>query len=268
MQRIALGIEYDGSRYFGWQRQNKNPSVQENLEMALSKVANHPVLTFCAGRTDAGVHASNQVVHFDTEAIREPIAWIRGVNSYLPLDIRVCWMRMVSPLFDARKSALSRRYCYVMVNRAVSPGIMRHGVTWVLPALNVEAMEEAAQHLLGKHDFSSFRGAHCQAKTATRTISAVHLRTAGDNIILDITANAFLYHMVRNIVGSLLMVGQGKCETSWIKDVLMAKDRRLAGHTAPPQGLYLVDVRYPDNFELPAPIRMPWFFAPGILATV
>lgn len=266
MLRIALGVEYDGSRYFGWQRQAKSPSIQENLELALGKVANHPVVTFCAGRTDTGVHASNQVIHFETEALREPIAWVRGVNSYLPPDIRVCWMKVVPSDFDARKTALSRRYCYVMVNRDVSPGIMRHGVTWVLPTLNVAAMQTAAQHLLGKHDFSSFRGAHCQANTAIRTITSIGFSVFGDNIVLDITANAFLYHMVRNIVGTLMLVGQGKYDESWIKDVLAAKDRRLAGHTAPSQGLYLVEVRYPDLFELPAP-RMPWFFANGMLTT-
>lgn len=261
MQRIALGIEYDGSRYCGWQRQINSLSIQENLENALSKVANHPIMTFCAGRTDAGVHASNQVIHFETEALRDKVAWVRGVNSYLPLDIRVCWMQVVPDEFDARKSAVSRRYCYVMVNRPVSPGIMRHGVTWVLPTLDVQAMQKAAQHLLGKHDFSSFRGANCQAKTPIRTITAISLHANGDNIILDITANAFLYHMVRNIVGSLIMVGQGKCEESWIKDVLDAKDRRLAGHKAPPNGLYLVEVKYPSKFELEAALRMPWFFA-------
>ncbi|HRE30660.1 MAG TPA: tRNA pseudouridine(38-40) synthase TruA [Candidatus Berkiella sp.] len=267
MQRIALGIEYDGSRYFGWQRQKKRTSVQESLETAISKVANHPILTYCAGRTDAGVHASNQVIHFDSEADRAPIAWVRGVNSYLPPDIRVCWMQPVSADFDARKSALSRRYCYIIVNRAVSPGILRHGVTWILPTLDVDAMQSGAQYLLGKHDFSSFRGAHCQAKTPIRTISAVQFHRLGDNIILDITANAFLYHMVRNIVGSLLMVGQGKCPDTWIKGVLAAKDRRAAGLTAPPQGLYLVDVRYPDNFGLLEPIRMPWFFPSPVLTT-
>jgi len=267
MRRIALGVEYDGSRYFGWQRQLKNPSVQERLEQAISKVADHAVLTFCAGRTDTGVHASNQVVHFDTDALRAPIAWVRGVNSYLPLDIRVLWMHDVPCEFDARKSALSRRYCYVMVNRGVSPGIMRHGVTWVLPRLDVNAMQRAAQYLLGKHDFSSFRGAHCQAKTATRTISTINIHSFGDNIIVDITANAFLYHMVRNIVGTLMMVGRGKCDETWVKDVLAAKDRRLAGHTAPPTGLYLVDVRYPSHFQLPAPVRMPWFFANSPLVT-
>lgn len=266
MLRIALGVEYDGSRYFGWQRQANNPSVQENLEIALGKVADHPVVIFCAGRTDTGVHASNQVIHFETEATREPIAWVRGVNSYLPPDIRVCWMKVVPNDFDARKSALSRRYCYVMVNRDVSPGIMRHGVTWVYQTLDIVAMQSAAQHLLGKHDFSSFRGAHCQANTPIRTITAIKISAVGDNIILDITANAFLYHMVRNIVGSLMLVGQGKNDESWIKDVLAAKDRRLAGHTAPPQGLYLVDVRYPNLFQLPAP-RMPWFFASGMLTT-
>lgn len=267
MQRIALGIEYDGSRYFGWQRQQNRSSVQGSLEIALGKVADHSVITFCAGRTDAGVHASNQVIHFDTQAVRAPVAWVRGVNSYLPPDIRVCWMQPVSSDFDARKSALSRRYCYIIVNRAVSPGILHHGVTWVLPSLDVAAMQSASQYLLGKHDFSSFRGANCQAKTPIRTISALQIHSAGDNIILDITANAFLYHMVRNIVGSLMMVGLGKCQEVWIKEVLAAKDRRLAGHTASPQGLYLVDVRYPASFGLTNPMKMPWFFGSPILTT-
>ncbi|MGD9591101.1 MAG: tRNA pseudouridine(38-40) synthase TruA [Candidatus Berkiella sp.] len=259
MQKIALGIEYDGSAYCGWQRQQHSPSVQERVEAALMRVANHPVDVFCAGRTDAKVHASNQVVHFESPSIRPEHAWVMGANSHLPKDIRVLWCRHVSLEFDARKSAIFRRYCYVISNRKISPGIMNNAMTWVFADLCVDSMHKAAQFLVGNHDFTSFRGSQCQAKTALRTVHAISISRKNDMIVLDITANAFLHHMVRNIAGSLIAVGKKKHPPHWLKAVLEAKDRRLAGMMAPPHGLYLVDVSYPNDFMLPRMNALPWF---------
>ncbi|MBI2790426.1 MAG: tRNA pseudouridine(38-40) synthase TruA [Gammaproteobacteria bacterium] len=259
MQRIALGIEYDGSNYFGWQRQQHQPSIQAHVEFALSKVAAHPISVFCAGRTDAGVHAFGQVIHFDTQATRPEFAWLRGVNTYLPKDIRVMWCKLVESEFDARKSALWRRYCYVINNRSVCPGILNKAITWVLGELETSLMQIGAKHLIGSHDFSSFRGTHCQAKTATRTIHNIEIIRRKDTIIIDVKANAFLHHMVRNIVGTLIVVGQRKSPPEWIREVLHAKDRRAAGVMAPANGLYLVDVGYPTNFSLPKATSFPWF---------
>ncbi len=261
MQRIALGIEYDGSAYCGWQRQSHSPSVQAIVEAALSRVADHDVGVFCAGRTDAGVHAFNQVIHFDSHAMRPEHAWVMGANSYLPKDVRVLWCRVVPPEFDARKSALSRRYCYVISNRKVSPGIMNNAMTWVFGNLCVDSMQNAAKHLLGTHDFTSFRGSHCQAKTPVRTIHSIDIVRKNDLIVLEVTANAFLHHMVRNITGSLIAIGKQKFPHLWIKQVLEAKDRRLAGVMAPPQGLYLTGVSYPDNYLIPSADYTPWFAA-------
>lgn len=261
MQRMALGIEYDGANYYGWQRQAHKPSVQAHLEKALSKIAAHPIATFCAGRTDAGVHASGQVIHFETTAVRPVHAWIRGANAYLPPDIRVLWLRQVPEEFDARKSALARRYCYIIANQPVSPGILHRGVTWILPPLEVAAMQAAAQFLRGQHDFSSFRAAGCQAKTPVRTIQAFQIRQSGKYIVLDVIANAFLHHMVRNMAGSLILVGQHKQPVDWIQTVLQARDRRLAGSTAPPNGLYLTQVFYPDNYQIPLSPHVPWFLS-------
>ncbi|MBS0286987.1 MAG: tRNA pseudouridine(38-40) synthase TruA [Proteobacteria bacterium] len=259
MQRLAFGIEYDGSAYCGWQRQNHSPSIQAVVEAAISKVANHPVSVFCAGRTDAGVHAFGQVIHFDTQALRTEYAWLRGVNTYLPKDVRVLWCKFVPPEFDARKSATQRRYCYVISNREVSPGIMHNAMTWVQGKLCINAMQEAAHFLVGKHDFTSFRGTQCQAKTPIRTIHRLDILRRGDRVLIDVTANAFLHHMVRNIAGSLIAVGQHKVSTAWIKEVLEAKDRRKAGMMAAANGLYLLKACYPTNFVLPLLESEPWF---------
>lgn len=259
MQRIALGIEYDGTNYFGWQRQRHQASVQAALEGAISKVADHPVLTYCAGRTDAKVHACGQVVHFDTTALRTHDAWLKGINTHLPRDIRVKWTCDVSDEFDARKSALNRRYAYVILNESVSPGILRHAMTWIYRELDVDKMHEAATYLLGTHDFSAFRGAHCQAKTPIRSLYSIRFFRHRDRMILDITANAFLHHMVRNIVGTLLMVGMNKSPPEWVQSVLQSRDRKQAGVMAPPQGLYLLNVAYPEHFNLPQFNPTPWF---------
>ena len=262
MQRFALGIEYDGANYAGWQRQRHDTSVQEKLESALSKIAAHPVAVICAGRTDAGVHATGQVIHFDTAVVRDSIAWVRGVNSVLPRDIRVCWVKSVPQTFNARRSATARRYCYVIANHAVPPGILRNAVTWVLAPLDVALMQTAATHLVGTHDFNAFRAVQCQSKTSIRDMHSIQITQRGSHIVVDISANAFLHHMVRNIVGTLIEVGKKKCPTSWVKDVLESKDRRKAGITAPSNGLYLVRVAYPIEYNLPSEqLHTPWFLA-------
>lgn len=259
MQRIALLIEYDGSHYCGWQRQRSKPSIQSTLEEALAKVAAHDIKVTCAGRTDAKVHAVGQVVHFDTHAIRTMDAWVRGANTYLPRDIRVKWSSEVPLDFDARKSALSRHYAYVIQNERTSPSVLRHGMTWVYQTLDVQRMKDAALHLLGEHDFSAFRAAGCQSKSPIRRVLKVDFRTSNQKIIFEIQANAFLHHMVRNIMGSLLLIGQHRHESDWLKTVLQSKDRRQAGAMAPPQGLYLLNVIYPTNFSLPVKTSEPWF---------
>lgn len=260
MQRIALGIEYDGARYCGWQRQRHQPSLQATLEAALDKIACHPVQTTCAGRTDAGVHASGQVVHFDTTAQRDIIAWIRGTNSHLPKDIRVTFAQHVLPHFDARRSALSRRYCYVIVNRPNPPGLWHQGAAWIMQPLDAELMHQTAQYLLGAHDFSAFRAAECQSLTPMRTIYDIQIRRSDQLVFVEIEANAFLHHMVRNIVGTLIPIGQGKYTPDFLVDVLESKDRRNALATAPGGGLYFVKVSYPAEYGMPTDITHPWFF--------
>lgn len=260
MQRIVLGIEYDGSRYCGWQRQHHHPSIQENLEQALSCIASESINIVCAGRTDTGVHASGQVVHFDTQAIRSPLAWVRGTNSHLPKDIRVTYAQSVSAEFHARFSARARRYCYVIINREHPPGIWHHGATWIRDVLDVAKMDEAAQMLLGKQDFSAFRSGECQAKSPIRTVQDISVRRVGEIVILEIEANAFLHHMVRNIVGTLIPIGKNHYDAAFIAEVLASRDRRCALMKAPPNGLYLVKVSYPDKFELPFRQHLPWFF--------
>lgn len=259
MQRIALGIEYDGANYSGWQKQHHCPSIQTHLEKALSQIATVPISVICAGRTDARVHASGQIIHFDTPVLRQNIAWIKGVNTHLPHDIRVLWAKEVDSAFNARRSAISRRYCYVIVNRPISPGILRQGASWVREALDETLMQEGAQYLLGTHDFNAFRATQCQAKSSVRNVTAINVKRQGSNIIIDISANAFLHHMVRNITGTLLMVGQKKYPPVWVKEVLASKDRKAAGFTAPPQGLYLIKVCYPSHFEIPEHPCLPWF---------
>lgn len=251
--RIALGIEYVGSLYHGWQSQVGLMAVQTCLEAALAKVADHPINVVCAGRTDAGVHALGQVVHFDTDAVRTNRAWILGVNSYLPDDIRIQWAQVMPEDFHARFTAVARRYCYVIYNHFTPSAILQQRVTWQYHPLDESRMAEAAQYLLGAHDFSSFRGLNCQAKTPIRDVQHLSVTRYHHFIILDIKANAFLYHMVRNIAGVLIAIGTGKQEPIWAKQVLAAKDRAVGGVTAPPEGLYLKEVSYPESFLLPKP---------------
>lgn len=252
--RVALGVEYDGSHYCGWQRQKHDPeSVQEHLEAALSKVANHPVQVICAGRTDTGVHGVGQVVHFDTDAERKEKGWIFGCNTNLPGSIAVRWAKPVSDEFHARFSATSRAYRYVIYNHPVRPALGIQHLTWNFRPLNVELMQQAAQVLVGEHDFSSFQAQGCQAKSPVRTIHHINLYRRGHLIIMDIQANAFLQHMVRNIIGVLMAIGCGKEPLSWIGDVLNHRNRTLGGVTAPPYGLFFMRVGYPAEFGIPDP---------------
>ena len=249
--RIALGVEYDGTHFRGWQvQQAAVRTVQECVEMALSRVANHQVRVFCAGRTDTGVHASGQVVHFDTQAQRSSRSWILGANSHLPEDVDVVWAQPVPDTFHARFSALARRYRYIILNRPFRSALHRHRATWFYRLLNVERMRNAAQSLLGEHDFSAFRSEECQAKSPVRTLYALDVERTGDFVILEAEANAFLHRMVRNIAGALMAVGIESRPIDWVHQVLERRDRKLGGVTAPPEGLYLIRVRYPEKFQL------------------
>lgn len=255
--RIALGIEYDGSRYYGWQRQREVISVQAELERALSRIADHAVEVQCAGRTDAGVHATGQVIHFDCQQPRNLAAWTLGMNANLPADIAVRWAKAVPEDFHARFSATARRYRYVIYNDNLRPGILGAGISHYHGELDVPSMHLAAQQLLGEHDFSSFRAVQCQSRTPFRNLTHVAVFRYGPYVVVDIRANAFLHHMVRNIVGSLLLVGRGERPVTWMAQLLAMRDREQAGATAKAGGLYLVDVTYPETFALPRPSLGP-----------
>ena len=258
--RIALGIEYDGSGFSGWQLQRHGTrTVQGVLEQALSIVADHPVQLVCAGRTDTGVHATGQVVHFDTRSERPDRAWVLGVNAHLPDDVASVWACPVADDFSARFTATARYYRYVILNRRARSAVLSRRVTWLYDRLDVEAMYEAAQVLIGEQDFSSFRSAACQAEHARRCVHFVKVHRQGDFIYIDIEANAFLHHMVRNIVGSLLKVGTGEQSVNWIGELLALRDRTRAGITAPADGLYLVKVSYPESAGLPDQVMTPRF---------
>ncbi|MDR7345470.1 MAG: tRNA pseudouridine(38-40) synthase TruA [Pantoea sp.] len=259
VQKLALGIEYDGSRYYGWQRQQEVRSVQARLEQALSQVANHNVTVFCAGRTDAGVHGTGQVVHFETTAQRKDAAWTLGVNANLPDDIAVRWVKAVPEAFHARFSATARRYRYVIYNHRLRPAILHGGVTHFHFPLDVEKMHRAGQCLLGENDFTSFRAVQCQSRTPWRNVMHLNVSRHGGYVVVDIKANAFVHHMVRNIVGSLLEIGCGNQPEGWMAELLAAKDRKLAAATAKAEGLYLVAVDYPAQFALPRPPMGPLF---------
>lgn len=250
--RFALGIEYDGTGFCGWQRQRSGRSVQATLESALATIADHPLTTTCAGRTDAGVHATGQVVHFDTRAARDNEAWIRGTNTLLPADTRVLWCREVEAGFHARFSARRRHYRYIILNRGPASALLANRVCREHADLDVCRMREAAAHLLGEHDFTSFRAAACQARSPVRTIYTLDVTRSGQFIYLDIVANAFLHHMVRCIAGVLLGIGRGNASPEWVKGLLAARDRTAGGVTAPADGLYLVAVGYPARFALPS----------------
>jgi len=248
--RLALGLEYDGSRFHGWQSQPDGATVQDVLESALAKVACAPIRVSCAGRTDAGVHAIEQVVHFDTDAKRLDSAWVRGVNRYLPCSVAVRWAKPVSDEFHARFSARGRRYRYALLNRSERPGLMAQRVGWFHRQLDIELMSTAAACLLGEHDFSAFRAAECQAKSPIKTLRRAALARHGDMILFDFEASAFLHHMVRNLVGALVYVGKGRYPPSWLADVLAGRDRAQAAPTFEASGLYFAGVDYDPVWRL------------------
>lgn len=249
--KIALGIEYDGSAYNGWQKQNHGHGVQEDVEKALSIVADHDVKVVCAGRTDTGVHGLGQVVHFETDAQRSERSWVFGANANLPKSVSVFWARPVSDDFHARFSALNRRYQYIILSQPVRPAVLSKRVTWDYRELDITRMQEAATYLVGKHDFSSFRALACQAKSPVRDVSMLDVQQQDKFICLDIQANAFLHHMVRNIAGVLMTIGSGEQDPVWARQVLELRDRAQGGVTAPPHGLYFKNVEYPAEFDLP-----------------
>jgi len=249
--RVALGLEYDGSRFCGWQTQPQGCAVQDALERALVQVAGEPVATLCAGRTDAGVHALAQVVHFDTAAERPESAWVRGVNALLPPACAVHWSRPVGAEFHARYSAVSRCYRYVLLNHPVRPAVDETRVGWFHLPLDIDGMRRAARMLVGEHDFSAFRSAECQARTPVRTITRLDIARRDAYVIFDVCANAFLHHMVRNIVGCLVYVGKGKYPPEWVGEVLNGRDRARAAPTFEAAGLYLSRVAYEPRWGLP-----------------
>lgn len=259
LTRIALRVEYNGAGFSGWQKQ-RSPNlatVQGSLETALSKVANSDIELVCAGRTDAGVHATAQVVHFDTPIDRGKKAWEQGVNSLLPATVKVTEAQEVDPSFHARFSALYRQYNYILHRRAIPSALVDGLVVPLRQSLDVGQMNKAAKYLLGEQDFSSFRAAGCQSKTANRCVFSAEFSEHGDYLVFSVRANAFLQHMVRNIVGSMLAVGRGEQEAEWVEELLLARDRTLAAVTAPPQGLYLVEVGYPAALKSPARLVVP-----------
>jgi tRNA pseudouridine38-40 synthase len=249
--RIALGISYNGGAYQGWQSQLSGQTVQDQVEKALSRLAAQRVSTLCAGRTDAGVHALMQVVHFDTDSIRREVSWVRGTNALLPRDIGVEWAREVPAAFHCRASALTRRYAYLLYESPVRPSMDSGRVGWVMTALNVDTMRSAAQRLVGEHDFSSFRASQCQALSPVKQMRRIEISRRGAYLRFEFEANAFLHHMIRNIMGCLIAVGSGKKPVEWIDEVLRARQRKIAAPTFSPDGLYFLGPRYDAQWGLP-----------------
>ncbi|MFT7234669.1 MAG: tRNA pseudouridine38-40 synthase [Methylophagaceae bacterium] len=257
MGRIALGVEYDGTRFAGWQIQNEQRTVQGCLTKAISFVANQPAKTVAAGRTDSGVHALQQVVHFDTDAVREQRNWILGLNTNLPSDMNVVWAHPVDDGFSARFSAVKRTYRYIILNRVSRSSISHNRMSWYFQKLDADWMQAAADLLVGHHDFSAFRAKECQAKSPFKTIDAITVTRQGDCIAIDVIGQSFLHHMVRNIVGVLVPVGEGNRPISWASEVLESRERAQGGVTSPPEGLYFVNVEYPDYYALPTVSTFP-----------
>lgn len=249
--RWALGVSYAGQDYEGWQSQASGKTVQDKLEHALGKLSQDRVSTICAGRTDAGVHGLMQVVHFDTLRAREANAWVRGTNAHLPGDIAVQWAQQVPAAFHARGSAIARRYAYVLLESPVRPSVERGRTGWVFRPLDESAMQAAAQLLLGEHDFTSFRASQCQAKTPVKTLRRIDIHRRGHYWRFEFEANAFLHHMIRNLMGCLLVVGRGEQPPAWIGEVLAARDRKAAAPTFSPDGLYFLGPRYEGHWGLP-----------------
>ena len=256
--RYAIGLEYDGSEFLGWQIQRQEPTVQGCVERALTRVADHEVRVTGSGRTDTGVHAVGQVAHFDSQADRTTRQWLLGANSNLPSGVSVLWIRPVDSSFHARFSAFARTYRYLVLNRWIRPALEARRMSWCREPLDAAKMHAAARVLRGEHDFSSFRASNCQARHAVREIQEIVVQRSGDVVSLDVTANGFLYHMVRNIAGCLLKVGMGEGDVGWVRQVLDARDRSVAAPTAPAEGLYFVGARYPAEYRLPsAPPAFP-----------
>lgn len=250
--KIAIGVEYNGNAFHGWQLQQEGVrTVQLCLEQAIAKVAAHPIRVFCAGRTDTGVHAVGQVAHFETEAVREPRQWLLGINVNLPSDISVNWVKAVDDEFHARFSAMNRSYRYYIWNRPTRSSLLTGKVNWTHHPLDAQLMHDAAQSLVGTHDFSSYRALQCQAKSPVKTLHYAKVSRNGDMILLQVKANAFLHHMVRNIAGVLIAIGKKEQPVNWAAEVLSLKDRTLGGVTAVPDGLFFENVEYPEQFEIP-----------------
>lgn len=263
--RLAIGVEYVGTAYAGWQRQSAMRSVQAEVERALSSVAAHAVEVTCAGRTDRGVHALGQVAHFDTDAHRPMRGWTLGANSELPPDVALQWVAPVPDDFHARYSATARTYRYLILNRATRSPTLRERAWWVHAPLDADRMHAAAQVLVGEHDFSAFRAAECQSRVPIRRLERITVSRAGELITVEVTANAFLHHMVRNLVGTLAEVGDGSRPVVWVAEALASRDRRLSGPTAPPDGLYFHGVEYPARFGVPP---APGAADPGVSAII
>jgi len=254
MARMALGIEYNGNAFMGWQRQSHaGRTVQGALEAAITKVADHPMDIVCAGRTDAGVHAIGQVIHFDTLARRDLHGWLLGINSNLPEDVAVSWIKEVPDDFHARYRGCARQYRYSIVNRLTRPALMRSQMTWVRHSLDDVRMHAAAKFLLGEHDYSAFRSVECQARSPVRRVHRLDVHRAGEIVSIDVVANGFLHHMVRNMVGVLIDIGTGKQDPEWAQRVLQGRDRTQGGVTAQPQGLCFMAVLYPTAYNIPVP---------------
>jgi tRNA pseudouridine38-40 synthase len=261
LKRIVLGVQYDGASWHGWQTQLSGNTVQDRLETALKKFTQTEVATVCAGRTDAGVHALEQVVHFDTAVGREASSWIRGVNAFLPSSIAVRWAcEARSGDFHARFSAIARTYHYVLYNHPIRSPLLQGKAGWAFRPLEIEPMRSAARHLVGAHDFSAFRSSECQAKSPVRTMHHIGIERRGNIIVFTLHANAFLHHMVRNIVGSLILAGSGGRPPDWMADVLHSRDRNRAAPTFMPDGLYLAKIDYDSKWGLPQEVTptLPW----------
>ncbi|WP_420591241.1 tRNA pseudouridine(38-40) synthase TruA [Bacterioplanoides sp.] len=269
VRRYAAVVEYNGTHFHGWQKQahHNQPTVQAALEAAISKVANHKVDIFCAGRTDTGVHATRQVIHFDSAAKRSNYSWLMGVNTNLPNGVAIQWVDEVSPEFHARYKARARRYRYLINNSPAKSALQYDQLTWWRYPLNAQKMNEAAQYLLGEHDFSAFRAKDCQAKSPVKIMHRIEVKRWGDLIMLELEASAFLYHMVRNIVGVLLPIGEEHQPVQWMKEVLDTRDRTQAGITAPGEGLYFVGVDFPPQFNVPCDPYGPTLLQPLLDAT-
>ena len=248
--RIAMGVEYDGSAYNGWQKQNIGLGIQTVVEKALSKVANHQINSICAGRTDTGVHARSQVIHFDTITERDNYGWLAGVNSNLPPDINITWVKNVNDDFHARFSASKRKYRYKILNQKTRSSLSRNYFWWVYDELDVNQMQSGAKYLIGKHDFTSFRATSCQASSPIREIFDIQIQKNDEGLRITLTANAYLQRMVRNIVGALVQIGKQEKDAKWMHDVLKGRDRKLAGIAAPAHGLTLLAVKYPNEFDI------------------